>query len=350
MRRADGSPAAGSTVFVPGRRGATTVAAADGSFALSAVSARSGEVLTVAAKLTMGNDVFAGGVSVTPVLGGVTNAGTVTLQPLCDFGFEGRLRAGPNDVSGLAKVSRSSTQWSGRRSKSAVRFQYIAGQDVGYRPLAGNGYQLVQARLGPQWGEVKALAVFDERQRCSTPRVQLDHAGRTAVSNVARWNGAPWSPSASGIVQRSSLRAAGVRLTAVARRSTPEAASSPREAFTVNRIARWDGFTWSALGSGVLARGAGAGSLRRRSGPALFAAGTWDGPKVLFSRWNGTAWTALPSPRATSTRWRCTPVDGANARHLQRWRRRGLRRRRAGTAVRHPHRRAGVAAAVAAVV
>jgi hypothetical protein len=68
----------------------------------------------------------------------------------------------------------------------------------------------------------------------------------------------------------------------------------------VRFIARWDGLTWSALGAGVNNGVVQALAVYDDgSGPALYAAGTFNtagaGPANRIAKWDGASWTALGS-------------------------------------------------------
>src|SRR5439155_1174288 len=81
-----------------------------------------------------------------------------------------------------------------------------------------------------------------------------DGASPVAATNVARWDGSAWSALGSGggngvdgtvealAVSGNDLYVGGYVAQANARGASPVAA---------NRVARWDGAAWSALGSGV---------------------------------------------------------------------------------------------------
>lgn len=148
--------------------------------------------------------------------------------------------------------------------------------------------------------DVNALAVFDDG---SGPALyaggQFRFAGDQTVSNVARWNGSSWSPLGSGV--NGSIHAltvfddgGGPALYAGGEFTT--AGGQP-----AHRIARWDGQAWSAVGSGV------ADSISVRvnalsvfddgGGPALYAGGrftTAGGQSANhIARWDGSAWSPV---------------------------------------------------------
>ncbi|MDB6032253.1 MAG: hypothetical protein JWM16_2591 [Verrucomicrobiales bacterium] len=72
---------------------------------------------------------------------------------------------------------------------------------------------------------------------------------------------------------------------------------------SANRIARWDGLSWLAVGGGVV----GSGTINALAviGSNLYAGGTFTNmggvPANRIARWNGTTWSALGSGTAFST-------------------------------------------------
>ena len=114
-------------------------------------------------------------------------------------------------------------------------------------------------------------------------------AGGEPASFVARWNGVSWSALGSGVngvVYALALDSSG-NLYVGGNFTTAGG-------ITVNRIAKWDGTSWSALGSGV------SGSVRALKFDAsgnLYVGGyftTADGVTVnRIAKWNGTSWSAL---------------------------------------------------------
>lgn len=121
-------------------------------------------------------------------------------------------------------------------------------------------------------------------------------AGGVAADRIARWNGANWSflgPGLQGIVRSlavyddgegSALYAGGDFITA--------------GALTVNRIAKWDGATWSALGAGLSESVFSLVVHDDGTGAALYAAGEFTdaggNPNAdRIAKWDGSSWTAL---------------------------------------------------------
>jgi hypothetical protein len=111
------------------------------------------------------------------------------------------------------------------------------------------------------------------------------------VNRVACWNGTAWSPLGLGLngtvnalaVSGNDLYAGGLFTFAT---------NSGGVAVTVNRVARWDGTNWSALGAGLSSS---VGALLV-SGTDLYAGAT---PGVV--RWDGISWAALGGLNGSAT-------------------------------------------------
>lgn len=154
-------------------------------------------------------------------------------------------------------------------------------------------------------GEVRALAVHDDG---SGPALfvggSFTTAGGAPAARIAKWNGTTWAPLGSGMggstgtVYALTVFDDGGGAALYAGGSFASAGGVP-----ASRIARWDGASWSALGAGVSASiGGFVTSLAVHddgSGPALFVAGGFTSaggaPANQIARWNGTSWAALGS-------------------------------------------------------
>ncbi len=123
-------------------------------------------------------------------------------------------------------------------------------------------------------------------------------AGGVSVNHIASWNGTVWSSLGSGMTN--SVYA----LTGFDDGSGPELIAGG--VFTtaggvpsVNRIASWDGFSWSPLGSGLnstvyalAVHDDGSGSRLYVGGPFTSVGGA---PANRIAMWDGSSWSALGS-------------------------------------------------------
>jgi hypothetical protein len=134
---------------------------------------------------------------------------------------------------------------------------------------------------------------------------QFLRAGGKDVNHIARWTGTDWFPltGPSGT---------GVNAAAVWALTSYNGALAVGGGFTeaggvpANRVARWNGTAWSALGTGV-----GTGELTADTmalavyNGALVAGGyfTVAGTTTVnnIARWNGSTWSALAGPSGTGT-------------------------------------------------
>jgi hypothetical protein len=113
--------------------------------------------------------------------------------------------------------------------------------------------------------------------------------GDVFATNIAKWNGSSWSAVGSGLnAQVNALAVSGSDLY-VGGAFTAAGGSN------VNFIAKWDGSNWSALGSGLDARV----NALAVSGSDLYAGGdfgTAGGNSATgVAKWNGSSWSALGS-------------------------------------------------------
>ena len=150
-------------------------------------------------------------------------------------------------------------------------------------------------------GYVQALVVHDDG---TGPALyaggSFTHAGGVAADRIARWDGSTWSPLGAGVAPFGVLALAvhddGSGPALYATGEFTSAGGAP-----ANRIAKWDGSTWSALGAGI-GSGTGGGGLALHgfddgSGPALYVGGAFTvaggAPANRIARWDGLAWSAL---------------------------------------------------------
>jgi hypothetical protein len=115
---------------------------------------------------------------------------------------------------------------------------------------------------------------------------QFTTAGASAATNIAKWNGSSWSAVGSGRHGEFALAVSGTNLYAV--NISPSAIPS---------VAKWDGSSWTALGSGMSQYSE--VTALAVSGTDLYAGGnftTAGGTAAkAIAKWNGSSWTALGS-------------------------------------------------------
>ncbi len=179
--------------------------------------------------------------------------------------------------------------------------------------------------IGPGFNHrVYALTVFDDGSGAGPALYAggvFSTVGGGAANHIARWDGTSWSALGSGTSGTATPQVVALTAFDDGGGSDLYAAGGFTNAggVTVNRIARWNGAGWSALGTGlneiclaltVFDDGAG-------GGPALYAGGffsTAGGVTVnRIARWNGTSWSALGSGMNNNSLVNCLAVfdDGA---------------------------------------
>jgi hypothetical protein len=163
----------------------------------------------------------------------------------------------------------------------------------------GRGWSSLGAGLN---NAVHALAVHDDGLGGGAALYAaglFSHSGSVPAGRIARWDGASWSALGSGLSE-----------TAFALESHDEGFGAGPALFvggrftsaggvSAARIARWDGASWSALGTGVnnVVECLRSFDDGQGLGPALYAGGQFTSaggrPAARIARWDGTSWSAL---------------------------------------------------------
>ncbi|MBL8860406.1 MAG: hypothetical protein JNK02_00195 [Planctomycetes bacterium] len=155
-------------------------------------------------------------------------------------------------------------------------------------------------------GRVTAFEVFDVD---GTPRLHVagrfSAAGDRPARSVARWNGASWEALGSGLSFSTNPNEAEVfALETFDDGQGPKLYAGGEFSSPGFGVARWDGTSWQAV-PGLVGNGAYGGDRRVRalcvhddgSGPALYAGGVFlvPGSTITYNiaRWDGTSWTGL---------------------------------------------------------
>lgn len=178
---------------------------------------------------------------------------------------------------------------------NGIAMNRIAEWDGGtWSPLAGG-----------MNGIVRALTVFDDGLG-GGPMLYAGGtftvAGGVGVNNIARWNGQQWSPVGDGIngvngsVYSLAVFDDGSGLALFVGGNFTSAGGH-----SANRIAKWDGAAWTALGSGI---GGSESTVRAMASfhdgvgnAALFVGGSFlsaDGVEASnIARWDGASWSSV---------------------------------------------------------
>jgi len=243
------------------------------------------------------------------------------------------ISAGGVQTTGVARWN--GTSWTSVGSPPAIEgmdhavFTLTVLDDGGGRSLyAGGSFSFaggVQANGVARWrgsawsalgsgvnGLVKAIIAFDDGSGSSIyVGGDFDSAGGIPAKNVAKWNGSGWAPLGAGVGAGANAfinalavfdDGSGPSLFAAGYFSTAGGG------LPAHSIAKWDGHTWSALGSGldfspdypdspgqVFALAV----FDDGTGPALYAGGVFTlaggVPARNIAKWNGASWSPVGS-------------------------------------------------------
>ena len=121
-------------------------------------------------------------------------------------------------------------------------------------------------------------------------------AGGVTLNCIARWNGSAWSALGTGMSGGSSNPVVFALTTLPSGDLIAGGSFTTAGGVTVNRIARWNGSAWSALGTGMNNE---VTALTTLPNGDLIASGLFTNaggvPANRIARWNGSAWSSLGS-------------------------------------------------------
>lgn len=146
-------------------------------------------------------------------------------------------------------------------------------------------------------GTVLALTVFDDG---TGPALyaggSFTTAGGVTADGIAKWDGASWSPLGSGFFDND-IRALTVFDDGAGPALYAGGIFSIAGGVSASRIAKWDGTAWSPLGSGVEISVSALTVFDDGTGPALVAGGNFSTAGGVsanrVAKWDGAAWSAL---------------------------------------------------------
>ena len=176
-------------------------------------------------------------------------------------------------------------------------------------------------------GAVRALAVYDPDDTGPLPTVlvvggEFTNAGGTGAAYVASWNGSAWSGLAGGV--NAPVYALGVFDLGTGPALFVGGSFTSGGGQSALGIIRWNGGSWSALGSGVAGShivnalalyddGTGGGAQLYAAGD-LVASGTPASPGV--ARWNGATWSGLGTGLTNGFAYSMCAFDGGAGSRL----------------------------------
>lgn len=176
----------------------------------------------------------------------------------------------------------------------------VAGQVAASRVAKWNGTTWSSLGNGPgTGGSVKALAVAPNGDVYAAGAFGINQAAGTTVGTVARWNGTTWSMVGAGMSRPAGTNAI-VNALAIAANGDVYAGGyfETADGVPARNVARWNGTTWSALGTGV-----GNGSVDRVNTMALagngelYVGGSFaqagGAAANSIARWNGAVWNSI---------------------------------------------------------
>ena len=285
---------AGGTLWEAGGRPVWNLAQWDGASWTAFGSGLSGAVYSV----TVFDD---GGGPALYVGGNFVEAGGVTVNRIARWGGTSWSALGSGVSTNVVYALTVFDDGSGPALYAGGDFQQASGVLVrGIAKWDGSSWSALGSGLsGEPVDLVNGLAVFDDG---SGPALfatgGFTHAGGVLVNHVAKWDGASWSALGSGLDNY------GIALTVFDDGTGPAlyvgGTFTGAGAALARRIARWDGASWSALGVGMTNNHVASLTVfDDGSGPALYAGGgftTLSGVAAnRIAKWDGSSWSALGS-------------------------------------------------------
>ncbi len=298
--RPEGVPAGGAVVVTSA--GGRAVTGADGSFEIALDATLAAERVEVTAVVDEGvrsAGLFASALVVPPSLAPLTNVGALVLAPVASCQARWFPTFGGLRVNGDVRALQVFDDGQGAALYAGGDFTIAGGVEAHHvAKWDGSRWTALGSGIAPTGSaSVRSLAVFDDG---SGPALyaggDFTGAGGVSASSIARWDGSSWSDLGNGLDGE-------VRALAVHDDGSGPAlyagglfTASPGSV-SVNRIARWDGTSWTALGSGMNGGVHALATHDDGSGLALYAAGVFTvaggNGASRIARWDGSTWSGL---------------------------------------------------------
>jgi hypothetical protein len=160
-------------------------------------------------------------------------------------------------------------------------------------------------------GVARSLTVFDDGSGTGPAMFvggEFTTAGGATANRIAKWDGSSWSALGSGLTGGAVNGGGVLALTTFDDGSGAGPALYAGGSFAnaggvaANRVARWNGATWAPLGSGIGGFQAQVNALTTfddgtGGGPSLYVGGSFSNaggvPASGVARWNGVSWSAV---------------------------------------------------------
>ena len=146
---------------------------------------------------------------------------------------------------------------------------------------------------------INALAVFDDGDGLALYAAgDFEQAGGLPVNMIAKWDGSNWSRLGGGL-SGGNVNALAAHDDGGGEALYAAGTFTSADGTAVNRIARWDGSNWSAVGSGLDSTVFALAVYNDGGGEELYAGGSFlnagGGPANRLAKWDGAGWSALGS-------------------------------------------------------
>ncbi len=305
----DGSPAEDAVILT--QFGGNGVSLGDGSFSFEVIPERGASALQVTAVAARAGINYTGKALITPIVFDVANdAGTIVLTASAEcVGELGWLPGfGMPGVSDTVAALTVFDDGNGPALYAGGQFT-SAGGVAANRVAKWDGDTWSSLGTGPTNGVnnlVSSLAVFDDG---TGPALyaggSFTSAGGVAAQRVAKWDGSAWSSLGTGAANGTNSIVYALTVFDDGAGDGPALYAGglfvSAGGVAANRIARWDGTTWSSLGTGA-ANGTSDLVIAMTvfddgGGPALYAGGTFGaaGGQIAnrIAKWDGNAWSPL---------------------------------------------------------